>query len=238
MRELVEGDNPRLVVFVRSDGDLSQMSQWISWDSGMDETTCPQHLARLTRYLDGQLRIYPNAPGTIYPQLQPQSAVSEPESGPMPSPNTRIHSSQLAHCSATPEEIILPDPEDSDHESSTDSNIATSQEEERSSDLGSNSESEDPGKPINHFTLNRFNSVRQRNLSERAEGFMHTYAHQFPPRFRTAIRALCRAWRPYRGEEESLRESLRPLFGNNELLDEFLEIHWSGHSWDAWGDWR
>jgi hypothetical protein len=68
----MEGDNPRLVVFVRPNGDLSQMSQWISWDSGMGETTCPQHLARLTRYLDGQLRIYPNASGTIYPQLPPQ----------------------------------------------------------------------------------------------------------------------------------------------------------------------
>lgn len=160
---------------MHSDGDLSRMSQWISWDSGMDETTCPQHLARLTRYLDGQLRVYPNAPGTIYPQLPPRPAMLEPDSGPMPSPNTHIHSSQPAHCSPTPEEIILLDPEDSDHDSSTDSNILTLEEEERTSNLDSNSESEDPGKPTNPFTLNRFNSVRQRKLSERAKGFMHTH---------------------------------------------------------------
>jgi hypothetical protein len=233
IRGLVEGDNPRLIVFVRPDGDLSQMSQWITWDSDVDETTCPPHLARLTRYLEGQLRIYPNTPGTIYPQL-PSAAVSEPESGPRTvtlSPNAHAHSSQPAHCSPTPEEIILPDPEDSDHDSSTDSDLVTSQEEEEGCDFDS---SDDPGNPTN-FRLNRFNSVRQRQIYEPAERFMHT--HRIPPRFRTAIRALCRAWRPYRGEEESLRQSLMTLFATTELLDEFLGIYWRGHSLDEWGDW-
>jgi hypothetical protein len=234
---------------VRTDGDPSQMSQWITWDSDMDETTCPPHLARLTRYLEGQLCIHPNAPGTIYPQL-PAVAMSEPESGPITTV-TPAPSSQPVHCSPTSEQIILPDPEDSDHDSSTDSNLATSQEEEEDSDHDSSTdsnlatsqeeeedsdfESEDPGKPTDPFTFNRFNSVRQRQISLPAENFMHM--HRYPPRFRTAIRALCRAWRPYRGEEESLRESLKPLFETTELLDKFLEIYWNGKKSDRWGDW-
>jgi hypothetical protein len=134
IRGLVDGDNPHLVVFVRTNGDLSQISQCITWDSDMDEASCPPHLTRLTHYLEGQLRIYPNAP-----RYDLSSATSEPESGLIttvtPSPNTRAPSSQPAHPSPTSEETILPNPEDSDHGFSTGSNLVTSQEEEEGSDL-------------------------------------------------------------------------------------------------------